>query len=325
MIEYGAVPAAADQFVEKPSVLEEQDAGGIAGAVGVVGDHENGSVHGPVHLRHDLQQIFGRLGIQSAGGFVGQKQGLSRHHGAGAGGALLLPAGYLIGEFGQNIGDAQLLRHILHLLLYGRRLRVCQRESQTDVFFNGQRIEEVEVLKYEPQLLASETGQLGGRKSRDVDAVQTDPSGADCVDGGDAVEQRRLTAAGRSHYGDKLTVLHAETDSAQRLGDACAISVIFFDIFYLQHVLPPVLSVVFRLLLFVRPGCLRESDIVRRYIQYRETERRKVSNQYGFVLQFCKVSAVCLAGKVRVREVPFCSSEEICRSISSKAASLRHR
>ena len=192
--------------------------------------------------------------------------------------------------------------------MYGRRFRVRQREREADVFFYGQRIEQIEVLKHESKLLTSETGQLGRRKVRDVDTVQTDPPGTDRVDGRDTIEQRCFSAAGCAHNSDELTVLHAETDSAQRFGDVYTVTVILFDIFYLQHVLPPIFIVVFRLLLF---GCRREFVIAHRYIQYRETASRKVSNQYGFVLQFCKVSDGCLAGKVRVTVVPCCSLEEI--------------
>ena len=49
-------------LIEHPAVLEEEHSLGVAGAVGVVGDHEDGGSHFPVHGGHDLQQIFGCLG-----------------------------------------------------------------------------------------------------------------------------------------------------------------------------------------------------------------------------------------------------------------------
>ena len=235
MVKNRTPPLPSEQFVEQPAVLQKEDPGGIAGTVCVMGHHEDGGPHVPVHPGHDFQQVFGCLGIQRSGGLVGQQEGLSGHHGPGAGRPLLLAAGYLIGEFLQHIHDLQPGRHLPHPALHRLRVGVVQAEGQADVFLQCQGIQQIKVLEHKAQPLPAEPGQLPGREGGDALPVQQDVPGADGVDGGDAVEQGGLPAARRPHDGNKFPVIHFKADPVQRLGHIVFAPVVFFDVPYLQH------------------------------------------------------------------------------------------
>ena len=87
-----------------------------------------------------ISEDFGGFGIKGAGRLICQNQRLPRHHGTCAGGPLFLPAGYLIGEFGEGVFDTKLNRHIMDFFLNGKSIRMIDSEGQTDIFFQGQGI-----------------------------------------------------------------------------------------------------------------------------------------------------------------------------------------
>ena len=145
-----------------------------------------------VHGGHDFQQILRCLGVQRPGGFVSQEQGLARNHCSGAGSPLLLAPGNLIRKFRQDVGDAQLSSHLPHPVLYCSGVLVIQREGQTDVFLDGQGIQQIEVLEHKAQPLPAELGQFTFRQVGHAHPVQENFPGADGVNGGNAVEQGGL-------------------------------------------------------------------------------------------------------------------------------------
>ena len=91
-------------------------------------------------------------------------------HGPGHGGALLLAAGYLIGELVQDVLDAQRLgqgqQGLLHLLHTFSR----QNQGQEDIVLNGKGIQQVKLLEYKAQVVPAEGGQVPLR-----DGLQTLP------------------------------------------------------------------------------------------------------------------------------------------------------
>ena len=74
-----------------------------------VGDHQNRLTQ-IINICKNLQQIHSRLGIQGAGGLIGQHQFGLGDQGPSHRSPLFLPTGNLIGEFWQNIFDFQSLR-----------------------------------------------------------------------------------------------------------------------------------------------------------------------------------------------------------------------
>lgn len=106
-------------------------------------------------------------------------------------------------------------------------------EGQADVLLQSQCVQQIEVLEDEAQLLPPEAGQFGGGQIGDILSVQQDMPRADGIDGGDAVQQRGLAAAGGAHDGDEFPLLYFEADAVEGFGDVVFAAVIFFDGFYL--------------------------------------------------------------------------------------------
>ena len=77
----------------------------------------------------------------------------------------------------------------MHFALYRFGVGMVQRESQPDVFLNGQGVQKIEVLEDKTQPLPAKFRQFFLAEIGDVHTVQQDFSGADGVDGGDTVEQ----------------------------------------------------------------------------------------------------------------------------------------
>jgi hypothetical protein len=92
----------------------------IRRGLGVVRDHEDGLAQPLVQVAQNLEHGFGVLGVEVAGGLVGQQNGRVVDDGARDGHALLLAAGERVGLVIQPAGDAEQAQHLVEL---GIRLR----------------------------------------------------------------------------------------------------------------------------------------------------------------------------------------------------------
>lgn len=115
-----------------------------------MGDHDNGGAHLLVHALQGAQQHLAGVAVQSPGGLIGQDELGVVYHGPGAGAPLLLAAGDLIGELGQDVPDVQGVRHLLDLPINLAGRDLVDGEGQGDVFPHGKGVQEVEVLKDKP-------------------------------------------------------------------------------------------------------------------------------------------------------------------------------
>ena len=198
-------------------------------------DHENGCLILAVHGLDALEQQAGVLGIERAGGLIGQDDGRVGHQGAGRGHALLLAAGHLIRILVEHPGDIQTLRDLLHP---GKRLLggdAGDGERQGDVLAGRQRIEQVGVLENEAQLLATETCELGMLHARDVGAVDDHVAARHGIDGGHAVEQGGLAGSRGAHDAHELALVNREGHIGQRSRHVVAAAVHLLDVIDLEH------------------------------------------------------------------------------------------
>ena len=133
------------------------------------------------------------------------------------GGALLLAAGDLVGVFFQKLADAERFRNIdeagAHFIVALAR----EDEREIDVILKRERVEQVELLKHEPEMIAAERGGLALADLGKVPPVEQHRAGGGLVERGENVQKRRFAAAALAHDGDILALVHGEIDVAERL------------------------------------------------------------------------------------------------------------
>ena len=196
---------------------------------GVVRDHDDrGAVR--VERLKALEQATGVLGVQSAGGLVGQDQRRVGHDGASRGDALLLAARHLVRELVEHLRNSQACGDLLHASRHVAGGRVVDREGQRDVLARGEGVEQVGVLEDKAQALTAKLRELVGAQGRDVLAVNVDVARGGSVDRGDAVEQRGLARAGRAHDGKVLACGNVKGHAVEGARDVGAAAVELLDV-----------------------------------------------------------------------------------------------
>ena len=98
----------------------------------------------------------------------------------------------------------------------GRGVRLpVQQTRKRDVLAYAQVRQKIEELKDDADFAAPVDGQLLFGQGADVAPSDGDGAGARAVDAADQVEKRRLSAAGRTHDGEKFSRRNLEIDSGQ--------------------------------------------------------------------------------------------------------------
>ena len=181
-----------------------------------MGHHEDGLAVG-VEAGEQAQQLVGGLGIQRAGGLVGQQDTGPGNHGAGHSGALLLAAGHLIGVLFQQLLNAQLTGQRHQRPVHLRVFLPGQHQRQIDVVLQREGVQQVEILKHKAQMIPAEGGHVGLLHLADVPALQQHLTGGGLIQRRQNVQQRGLAGAGFTHDGHIFALLHGKGDAAQRL------------------------------------------------------------------------------------------------------------
>ncbi len=153
------------------AVADGDDAVGVLGDVGLVGDEDDGVALG-VEIVEEGHDLVAGLGVEVSGGLVGEDDGGMVDQSAGDGDPLALAARELVGfvhhagaevdgfEDGLGAGDA-----------FGGRGAVVD-EGKLDVVQRGGAGEQIEGLEDEADLLVADTGELVVVELGDVVAVE---------------------------------------------------------------------------------------------------------------------------------------------------------
>src|SRR5690606_22252134 len=94
-------------FAVQATVANEQDAAAVAGGERIVDNHSNGHLKVGVEIPQDFHERLGRLGVQVAGGFIGQDDGGPVDYRPGRGCPLLLPSRDLVRVFVQDVDEPE--------------------------------------------------------------------------------------------------------------------------------------------------------------------------------------------------------------------------
>src|SRR5690606_34427728 len=124
------------EFVDDLAVGEEDDAVGVGGGDGVVGDHDDGLAEGLDAVAQEGEDFGAGAGVEVAGGFVGEDDLGSADEGAGAGDALLLSAGELGGLVVAPVGASDGVDD--GVVPVGVGCATSDGEGEEDVFFGGE-------------------------------------------------------------------------------------------------------------------------------------------------------------------------------------------
>ena len=172
-----------------------------------MGDHHDGGAL-LVQLGEQVHHLLAILGVEVAGGLVGEDELGVGDYGAGDGHALLLSARELLREVLGPVGDGHSLHHGRDPLLALRGADVQVAQRQLNVFIYVQFVNQVETLEHEADVTLAEARtsllfQLTHLLSQQL-------VGASCgiVQQTQNVEQCRFAAARWSHYSDKFAVLN---------------------------------------------------------------------------------------------------------------------
>ena len=130
---------------------------------------------------------MGRMAVQCAGGFIRQNQLGAVDDSSGTSAPLLLAAGHLIRVFIQDVRDVQFFSHIPHLSVDLVCGNLVDSQRQSDVFGDGQSVQQVKVLKHKAQIFPTKPGNLFFIYLCYIGSVQIDMSCTDRINGGNAI------------------------------------------------------------------------------------------------------------------------------------------
>ena len=198
------------------SVTDEEDAPRAACRLERVRDHQQ-CLPGQVDLLEDIQQRVRCAGIKRAGRFVRQNQAWMRNQRPTHGGALLLPAGDFVGVLFQQVRNPQLIGNRQQIRLHLAPVHALQHQRQENIVLERKGVQQVEVLKHEPQLITPERRQLIFTNRADVLAVQQHRAARRAVKRRQYVQQRRFARPRFAHNRDILALIHREGHIRQRL------------------------------------------------------------------------------------------------------------
>ena len=204
------------QVGEESAVADCEDAGGVGGDRGIVGDEDEGGAFAAVEVEqkvHDLGAVFG---VEIAGGLVCEDDGRAEDEGTGEGDALLFAAGKLDGVVIRAVGEAdggeQAAGAGEAFALGGGAVEF---EGEQDVFKRGERGNELVALEDEADEGAAQGGEFVFGKVADGCALKDDVAAGGGVKAGEKTEECAFAAAGGSHDRDEFTGIDIKGDATQ--------------------------------------------------------------------------------------------------------------
>ena len=217
------------------SVLEADDTGRVLlGQLRVVGDHDDQAVFG--HFFEQVHDLDGSLGVQRAGGLVGQKDLGVVDQGAGYGHALHLAAGHLVGALVGLLPQTYLFQGVQRHLLAPVRGNTANGQRQLDVLQDRLMGNQVVGLKDEADRVVAVGVPVAVLVFFGRYAVDDQVAAVIAVQSADDIEEGGLARAAGTQDRDEFVVAQVERDVVQ--GDLLVASGIVFLLYILklQHV-----------------------------------------------------------------------------------------
>ncbi len=202
------------------AVAHRDDAVGVGGDVGFVGDDDDGHALLAVERDQGLHDLVRGAGVEIAGRLVGEQQARRVDQRARDGDALLLAARELARRVALAVAEAeqpQRPARPLDARLAARRPGRRVIKGQADVLDRAGARQQIEALEDEAEALAADAGELRLLEPGDVDAVEEVAPAGRPVEAAEDRHQRRLARSRGAHDGDELAALDRQADAPQRL------------------------------------------------------------------------------------------------------------
>src|SRR6266542_2225937 len=213
----------AAEVLDDQAVVEEEDAVGDRRGTWVVSDHHGGLAVRVDRVAHELEDLPAGLGVEVAGGLIGEDDRRLAHESTSDRNALLLTAR----ELGRSVFATVLEADLRHQLVDPRfvGLLAGNRERQEDVLLRREHGQEVEELEHEADVAAAELRQVRIVQLRDRRPRDAQLTRSRLVQPGEDVHQRGLAGARRTHHRGQLTLRYVERDTPQRVDRGLALAV----------------------------------------------------------------------------------------------------
>ena len=196
---------------------------GEGGDVGVVGDEEDGLAAFFVLSEEGVHDGAAGLGVEIAGGFVGEEEGGLVDEGAGDGDALAFAAGELGGAVFEAGFEAEVFEEGDGFGFAGAGADEGfvpgggDHGGEEGVFEDVEFGEEVVELEDEAEGVVAEVGAAPGAGVGEGASAVEDAAGVGAVEGAGDVEEGGLAGAGGADDGDELAGVEGEGDAAEDL------------------------------------------------------------------------------------------------------------
>ena len=204
-------------YLSDESVFDVDDLVRLVGHAALVRDDNDGLVLFLVESFEQFHHFHACLGVECAGGFVGEDDFRIGDERAGDSHALLLSTRHLVGIVvgpGQQVEAFEIFQ--CHLMAFAARHTLIE-ERQLHVLYRCLEADEVKALEDEADEVVAVFGGATLTEIFDERAVEDVLATVVVVENAQDVEQRRLAGARRSHDGDELALLYVKADAFEHV------------------------------------------------------------------------------------------------------------
>src|SRR5579859_420825 len=190
--------------VDELPLVDLQHTSGVAGRLGIMGDHHDGLVVALIQDPQQIQNFLGGMTIQVTGRLVANQDGRVGDQGACNGHPLLLSARELAGFVFAPVQESHQLERRSDLAFAPGGWHGGEQQRNLHVAFRREGRHQVVELKDEADVSRAPASQLSPGQRVDAVARDDDGTAARLVEPADEIQQSRLPRSRWTHDGDEL-------------------------------------------------------------------------------------------------------------------------
>lgn len=217
------------------SIVHAGDAIGIGEDAVVVGDDDHGAVCGAGDFAEKIEHDLAVLRIQRGGGFVTDDEGWFVDQRACNRYALLLAAGKFVRAIFPTIAESDFFENLPRALDGGAVGCALDQQRHADIFRNGKRGDEIELLKDEADVFRTETGERTAGHVFELAVEDVDRAAFNLQGAGNGTEQSGFSTARRTDKHHDFSGSGLETDLLEHVDAIRSVAETFFQRTDIDH------------------------------------------------------------------------------------------